>query len=529
MRQLILPALIVAGMALLSLPEKGEAQDQGGTFIMAMSGEPQSLVGFLATDTNASMIANNVFSKLVSLNPDMTPRPDLAESWTVSEDGLTYTFNLVTDARWHDGQPVTAEDVVFTVEDIVAEHFPRASSWVPNVESVTATGEHQVTFHLLEPYAPFMTLMGSSLGSGMLIMPKHIYEGTDIPNNEANFAPIGSGPFRFGSWNRGAYIELVRNDDYFVDGQPHLDRVIGQIVPDASSRLLAFEQGEIDFLHMYILPNDQIGRLKEDERFEIAYGGNGPATSEFLLFNLREGPLADVMVRQAIAHALDRDAIRDVALFGEGRTATSHINSALEWVQTDEFDYPHDIERANAMLDEAGYPRDENGIRFSMRGVWSGGRDFESRAAEVIRSQLEEVGIDYVIETYDRPTFIDKVFREWDFDAAHQLFTTGPDPTMSVPSRYHTDQIRKAPFVNAMGYSNPELDAIFAREYAIQDRAERAEVWREAQRILMEDLPALPLFEMPAENLVSSRFEDAVTTPFGYVESRAETYLRTDD
>ena len=262
MRQLILPALIVAGVALLSSPEKGEAQDQGGTFIMAMSGEPQSLVGFLATDTNASMIANNVFSKLVSLNPDMTPRPDLAESWTVSEDGLTYTFNLVTDARWHDGEPVTAEDVVFTVEDIVAEHFPRASSWVPNVESVTATGEHQVNFQLLEPYAPFMTLMGSSLGSGMLIMPKHIYEGMDIPNNEANFAPIGSGPFRFGSWNRGAYIELVRNDDYFVDGQPYLDRVIGQIVPDASSRLLAFEQGEIDFLHMYILPNDQIGRLK---------------------------------------------------------------------------------------------------------------------------------------------------------------------------------------------------------------------------------------------------------------------------
>ncbi len=524
MRNLIVFALAGAAM-LLPVPERATAQEQGGTFIMAMSGEPQSLVGFLATDTNANMISNNVFSKLVSLNPDMTPRPDLAESWEVSEDGLSYTFNLVTNARWHDGEPVTAEDVVFTVEEIVAKHFPRASSWVPNVESVTANGDHQVTFTLKEPFAPFMTLMGASLGSGMLIMPKHIYEGTDIPNNPANFAPIGSGPFKFERWDRGANIQLVRNDDYFTEGQPFLDRVIGQIVPDASSRLLAFEQGEIDFLHMYILPNDQIGRLKEDERFKIAYGGNGPSTSEFLLFNLREGPLSNVAVRQAIAHALDRDAIRDVSLFGEGITATSHINSALGWVQTAEFDYAHDVEKANAMLDEAGFPRGDDGIRFSIRGVWAGGRDFESRSAEVIRSQLEEVGIDYLIETYDRPTFIDRVFKQWDFDAAHQLFTTGPDPTMSVPSRYHSNQIRKAPFVNGMGYSNPELDAIFDKEFAIQDLAERKAVWTEAQKILMRDLPALPLYEMPAENLVSSRFCDAVTTPFGYVESRATAHL----
>lgn len=524
MRNLIL-FVLTGTVSLLPVPERAGAQQQGGTFIMALSGEPQSLVGFLATDTNANMISNNVFSKLVSLNPDMSPRPELAKSWDISDDGLTYTFDLVTDARWHDGERVTAEDVVFTVEEIVGEYFPRASSWVPNVEDVSATGEHQVTFTLKEPFAPFMTLMGSSLGSGMLIMPKHVYEGTDIPNNPANVAPIGSGPFMFDSWDRGANIQLVRNDNYFVEGQPYLDRVIGQIVSDASSRLLAFEQGEIDFLEMYTVPYDQITRLTEDERFKIAYGGNGPATSEFLLFNLREEPLSDVRVRQAIAHALDRDEIRDISLFGQGITATSHINSALAWVQTDEFDYAYDVERAEAMLDEAGYPRDEDGMRFSIRGIWSGGRDFESRSAEVIRSQLDEVGIDYVIETYDRPTFIERVFNQWDFDAVHQLFTTGPDPTMSVPSRYHTDQIRRSPFVNAMGYSNPELDALFGEEFAIQDLEERKEVWHRIQEILMNDLPALPLYEMPAENLVSARYCDAVSTPFGYVEHRAATHL----
>lgn len=528
MKHLFLSSLLGVSLVLMPSVRPAAAQETGGTFIMALSGEPQSLVGFQSTDTNVGMMTNNIFSKLVALNPDMSPRPDLAESWNVSEDGRTYVFDLDPDARWHDGEPVTAEDVVFTVEEVVAKYFPRASSWVPNLESVEATGEHQVTFTLKEPFAPFMTLLGSSLSGGMLIVPKHVYEGTDIPNNPANFAPIGSGPFKFEEWARGSHIVLVRNDDYFKEGMPYLDRVIGQIVPDASSRLLAFEQGELDFLNMYILPNDQIGRLREDDRFTVAYAGNGPATNEFLLFNLREKPLSDVMVRQAIAHALDLEAIRDSSLFGEGKTAYSFISSALGWAYTDDFAYPHDVDKANEMLDEAGYPRGDDGTRFSIRAVWASGRDYESRSAEVIRSQLQDVGIGYVIETYDRPTFIDKVFKDWDFDVAHQLFTTGPDPTMSVPSRYHSDQIVKAPFVNAMGYSNPELDALFDREFAIQDIDERAEAWREIQRILMHDLPALPLYEMPAENLVSSRFKDAVTTPFGYLESRERTYLVAD-
>ena len=143
-----------------------------------------------------------------------------------------------------------------------------------------------------------------------------------------------------------------------------------------------------------------------------------------------------------------------------------------------------------------------------------------------MKDNLAALGINVTIEASDRTSFIDKVFTNWDFDLAFQLFTTGPDPTISVTPRYHTNQIKKIPFVNGMGYSNPELDKIFDEEFKSVDRQARAQMWRDAQEILFHDLPALPIFEVPVVNLVSSKFEDVVTNPFGYIQSRETTYMK---
>ena len=128
------------------------------------------------------------------------------------------------------------------------------------------------------------------------------------------------------------------------------------------------------------------------------------------------------------------------------------------------------------------------------------------------------------IQTFDRASFTDRVFRQWEFDLAMQLFTTGPDPTFAVTARYHTKQILKVPFVNGMGYSNPEVDAIFDTEFKEADVAKRAAMWRDIQKILMHDLPALPLFELPAIHAASAKFKDVVTGPQGYIESRESAY-----
>jgi peptide/nickel transport system substrate-binding protein len=518
---------VIAGVVLLSVSLVQAAEPKrGGTLICGLSGEPATMTAHMSTDTSAMMVANNIFSALIGFDMDFKPTPELAESWTVSDDGLTYTFNMVKNAKWHDGKPVTAEDVEFTFNEIIAKVHPRSRSWWPNVESAKATGKYTFVIKLKSVYAPFITLLGSLCTSGTQIMPKHIYKGTDPKTNPANMAPIGCGPFKFKKWVRGSHIELVRNDNFFKKGKPYLDRVIFQVAPDAAARLLAFEQGDIDFLQWYIVPHDQVDRLRKDPRFKIVpKGGEAAATSEFLLFNHRNKYLKDSRVRQAIAYALDRKEIQDKSLFGEGKVARSHINSGLGWVYTDEFDYKQNVDKANQLLDEAGFPRGSDGKRFSLRESWSAGRVYEGRAAEVIRDQLKAVGIDIKIETFDRPTFIDRVFRKWDFDIANQLFTTGPDPTISVTVRYHTKQIKKAPFVNGMGYSNSELDNIFDNEYKELDRTKRREMWIQAQKILMRDLPGLPLFEMPVVQAVSAKFNDVVTTPYGYVESRENAYL----
>jgi peptide/nickel transport system substrate-binding protein len=259
----------------------------------------------------------------------------------------------------------------------------------------------------------------------------------------------------------------------------------------------------------------------------VEQGGEGAATNEFLLINVRNKPLSDVRVRQALAHAIDREQIVQKSLFGEGKVAHSFVNSGLGWIFEPAPDVYRkvDTDAANRLLDEAGYPKQADGTRFPLRIALATGREYEGRAAEIIKDNLAQVGIPVTIEASDRTSYIDKVFKQWDFDLAHQLFTTGPDPTISVTPRYHTKQIKPIGFVNGMGYSNPALDKIFDDETGLTDRKKRAEMWREAQRILFADLPALPLFEVPVVNLVSAKFHDVITTPYGYIQSREFAWM----
>ena len=239
---------------------------------------------------------------------------------------------------------------------------------------------------------------------------------------------------------------LERNDDYFKPGLPHLDRLVFQITPDAATRLLAFERGEIDFLHSYIVPYEAVGRLREDRRFRVVDRGlEAAATNENLLFNLRHLQLQDERVRRALAYAIDRKAIIEGALFGLGRVAHSHINSGLGWVHAGEFDdyNTRDLSKAEGLLDAAGFERGADRVRFGLRLTHDAGKDTERRAAAIIRDNLREVGIEVTVEPFDRPTYIERTFRGWDFDMALQNFVTGPDPALSVSTRYHSKAFRE--------------------------------------------------------------------------------------
>ncbi len=528
-----LPSTRLAGIVVLIAMGGGavacEQAPTDATMIIALEGEPSTLTVHLSSDLPGVMVAANVFNGLIGYDFDFQPTPDLAERWEQSADGLVYTFHLTDQARWHDGMPVTAADVEYTFNEILPSTHPRSGRWWGNVVSARATGPQTFVFELAEPYAPFLTLLGDTFGSGTLIMPRHVYAGSDARTNPANRHPIGSGPFRFSRWEPGALIELVRNDDYFKLGLPKLDRLVMQIVPDGATRLLAFERGELDFLHAYIVPYAAVPHLRQDPRLEILERGlEGLATNENLLLNLRNPYLGDARVRQAIAYAIDRESIIERALFGLGRVAHSHVNSGVAWAHTPEFDVyrAHDPDRSEALLDAAGFPADPAGRRFTLRLTHDAGKDVETRSAAIVRDNLRDIGIEVVVEAFDRPTYVDRTFRGWDFDLALQNFVSGPDPALGVSSRYHSKQIRKVPFVNAMAYRNAELDELMDAETRILDREQRAARWRRIQEILMQDLPVLPLFEFPVLNAVSSRFGDVVTKPSGYLQSREQAYLR---
>lgn len=520
-------ALALAAFAVLLTP--AAAQKKGGTFIVASEGEPSTLTAHLSTDTSAVMIASNLFNSLVGVDFNLKPIPELAERWEISADGLTYTFHMVRNARWHDGKPVTAEDAAYTLTEITAKTHPRAGAWWPNVASVAATDAHTLVVKLKAPFAPFLTLLGNSLGMGTLIMPKHVYQGSDPKANPANRNPVGSGPFRFSKWERGSHVELVKNRDYFRADRPHLDRLVFRFAPDAAARLLAFEKGELDFLHAYIVPYNEVARLQGNAKVQVVSRGlELVATNEFLFFNLREGPLKDVRVRQAIAHAIDRGEIQRRALFGLGKVAHSQLNSSLAWAFTDAHDAykVRNAAKANAMLDEAGHARKADGRRFTLRLTWDSGKEAEHRAAEIIRSNLRDVGVEVTFHTFDRATYIERAFRNWDFDMGLQNFTTGPDPAIGVTRSYHTRQIQKLPFVNAMGFSSKEADQLFDTEFKEQNLARRAQMWHRIQQILMTELPVLPLFEYPVLNVASANFVNVVSGPMGYLESRENVAQR---
>ena len=514
---------LVATAAIGLSPSPAHAQERGGTFIKAVENEPATLDYLFGNDFGALTVATNLYNRLFWLDFDFKPNPELAESYEISPDGLTYTIQLRKDVKWHDGVPFTAHDVVFSLSEMTCELHNRAKSWCPRVESFGTDGDHTVVIVMKEPFAPLMTIL-SDYVQGTLIRPKHVFENAVNKDNPQLVEPmVGTGPFKFGKWVRGSHVELVRNDDYFKEGMPYLDRVVVQFLPDEAGRLAALENGDIDMLHSYILPYERVNEFRGDARFQvIPHGNESTGTQENLIMNHDNEYLQHKSVRQAIAMSLNKEDIAEAALFGAGRATNAHVYSG--WPHFPEFDYERNVEKANQMLDEAGFARGDDGMRFSLRSYWAFGRPFEGRAAEVVRSNLRELGIGVEIQSYDRPAFIENVFRKRDFDMAHQLFTTGPDPTLSVVHRYHSRTIGKA-FANGAGWVNEDYNRLTDVEVTITDPAERAATWKEIQRILMDELPVYPLFGMPNVQLVRAGFDGVVYGPIGYNGSLEQAHV----
>lgn len=482
-----------------------ENPQPGGTMVVALGANPDHLNSAISSSVIVAMPAQPIIEGLVRLDSKFLPQPVLAESWSISEDSKTFTFKLRQGVTWHDGEPFTAADVAFTLSTITPLH-PRAASIFANVVSVEATDDHTVVIKLNEPFGPFVNfLTADNVG----ILPEHIYAGSDPMTNAANMAPIGTGPFKFQEWVPGQSITLARNEDYWVEGRPYLDSLIFSIIPDANSRILALEAGDVDLVTNYDLSINDIERLRNTPGIILRQSGGVPRPL-LLIFNTQNEVLKDPAVRKALFRATDREMIQDSAYAGEGELGHSAVPPGIAWAYNPKIDYmslfAFDTEAANSELDAAGYKRGADGKRFSLRFTYDPAQSGFAEIGEVLRANWGDLGVDVVLEARERNVWLDLVYQQKNFDTTVAFYLAGIDPAFGVDRAYRCADIRPAAFTNASQYCNEELDAQLNGARTTANLEERAGFYFRAQEIIAQDLPTAVLMDSPHAQAISDQF-----------------------
>lgn len=496
----------IVGILLVSAGCSPESPDDGRILVAAIDSDPGHLNPAITTSGGTHTASELLYNGLVELDPDdLTPVPELAERWEVDDGGRRYTFHLRGDVRWHDGEPFTAADVVYTFEEVLLRFHARTRASLgaasPEIE---ALNDRTVEFRFPAPYAPLLQQLNVTEAP---ILPRHVYEGTDPLRNPANFAPVGTGPFRFASSRPDEELRYEANPDYFKPGLPALDGVVLRVVPDAGSQVLALEAGELDWL--FAVPGPDIARLESLPDIRLIRSPIGPGGSNCVTtvgFNLDDARLADRRLREAIWHGLDREAFVERVLFGGGRVARAPIASGIPFAHHDGVELPeHDPDEARRILETMGWVADPAGIRVArgVVGVDDGSRlslrfhhfPSQSAYAELLRAQLSRIGIEIRLVTLEPSVFVDVVFRERDFDTAIVSYCNGTDPEIGVRRQYDSSMIGPVPFSNTAGYRNVRVDSLFHEAGTTVDLQERGRLYRRIQEIVSDDLPYVWLVE----------------------------------
>lgn len=453
---------------------------QGGTYIVRQPSDPASFNPDVKGDDMATYTAMNVFNRLVKTTASTELVGDLAESWEFSEDGKTLTFHLHDNVKWHDGEPFSSEDVKWTLDMIRTEGFQ--SNSFKMIEEITCPDANTVVIQMSAPSAAIL----SSLGwLGTFILPKHIYENTDWATNEANMHPIGTGPFKFESYEKSQTITLVRNEDYFK-GAPYLDKLIFTIIPDANTAYQAYMNGEVDDL-MLNIPSNEIAGLKANPDYTVYERASNNRT--YLTFNFDAEPFNDVRVREAVNLGIDRQEVLDKAAKGIGAVPQYYMSPVFAWAMNDEVTIPaRDVEAARKLIEEAGYTADANGIYFSVTLDLFDSGDFKDTAT-VLQQNLKEIGIDVKLNVTEMGTWQQKVQVDSDYQMAMLSGSQGPDAS-AISMRVHSQGA-----FNLAHCKNAELDALLDEGAVTTDEAARAEIYKKAQVILAEELPIVPVKE----------------------------------
>ncbi|MGI4943194.1 MAG: ABC transporter substrate-binding protein [Janthinobacterium lividum] len=523
-------AALALPFGLAILPGAARAEPiHGGTMVMIVHPEPSTLAHYAVSAGNIPPIATQVYEGLVTYDWELKPQPNLAKSWEIAPDGKTITFRLQDGVTFHNGQPFTSADVQYSFMEVLKKYHPTAPVILAELTAVDTPDPMTAVLRLANP-APY--LMKALSGRDLPIVCKSVFAGTDVLQNATANKPIGTGPFKFGVWERGQYVRLDRNEKYWKPGLPYLSRIIARFIPDAATRSAAMEAGEAHFAAYSAVNYSDLARMKTNPILGLETRGYEmtPALS-VLELNSKHPQLGKKPVRQAIAYAIDRKVILQNVMYGYGEPATGPLSRkfAPEGLYTDDvrrYDVPDRLAIANRLLDEAGAPRGADGKRFALHLEVNSFGEQWLRQAEYLKQALAEVGIDVTLRSEDTAAWLRRVYTDYDYDISEPFLSQGIDPVIGLNRQYLSSQIRKGvTFVNNSFYANPEIDRLLAAGAREQDPAKRGAIYKQVQQILVEDSPLIWLVDVQYVSIFNKKLHDHTTGPLGTQQAFEQAWM----
>lgn len=467
---LALVALVVVGCGGGGAPQSNTPP---GTLYVALESEPPELDPNLSSAYVDRQVMASIYDKLVDINQEGDIVPMLAESYEVSDDDTVYTFRLREGVKFHDGTPFNAEAVKYNLDRYQEEDSVRSTEVEP-IESVEVVDDSTVRVTLSQPFAPFLAVLTDR--AGIMASPKAIEEN----NGRISKNPVGTGPFEFVERVRGDHITVEKNQDYWRDGLPEMDKIIYRGIDDENVQYQNLQSGELDLIDS--IPLVEFKELQESSDYRVSVEpGLG---YQGIWLNVTQPPFDNKALRQAVYRLVDREAIAKAVLRNVGGTPANSPFSKSSWAYSEESDAypPRSVEEAKALLEEGGEP---NGFSFTLKTDPS---PINQQIGQVIQNNLKPAGIDVKLEQLEFGTLLEDS-TSGDFEALFLGWSGRIDPDLNIYDFTVTDGD-----FNDSGYSNPEVDQLLGEARTVTDQERRKELYTQVMEILHEDVPYVYLY-----------------------------------
>ncbi|MEM3871683.1 MAG: ABC transporter substrate-binding protein [Nitrososphaeria archaeon] len=476
-----------------------------------MPSEP-SVLDSLSGAWTVAPFAGNILNSLLETNENMEIVPSLAESYVIDYTNKQYIFKIRSGVKWHDGKPLTVEDVKFTFEYLIPNYDNRGYL----LKGTTVTIINSTTVAIKPAtFAPGFQIARFACADWQ-VYPKHILEGVDITKSDYRKAPIGTGPFKFKEWVKGDHITLVRNEAYWKQGLPYLDQIIVKFINDPAVLLSALLTGTVDYVYRG-LPYESYDALKNAGL--NVFVDYKPNYKVYIQFNLKHPILSNELVRKAIAHALDKEDIVYKATNNLSRPSDRFWAPEFMPENPELVAYSFDPKKAEELLDRAGFVKGSDGKRFEIELLVRSGEADEMKTAELVRNYLNNVGIYVKIKSADFAT-VESLQANYQYEMA--IIKRWINPVFAYQN-HHSSFIKPGtPLVNLVQYNNSEVDYWYDQwAYHATSEEERTQALLNVETILTKDLPELPLYDVAWLYVWNKRVGGAFVPSRNWLQSEA--------